>query len=48
MLYTVYNLPNIFLPLIGGFLTDKFGDRLMTLIFGFLILIGQTVVVYGS
>jgi len=25
MLYTVYAIPNIFLPLIGGVLTDKFG-----------------------
>lgn len=27
MLYTVYALPNIILPLIGGVLTDKFGKK---------------------
>jgi MFS family permease len=41
MLYSVYSLPNIILPLIGGIFIFKFGYRTMFLIFGFCVLLGQ-------
>jgi MFS family permease len=47
MLYSVYSLPNIILPLIGGILIFKFGYRLMFLIFGFCVLLGQFVFAMG-
>lgn len=47
MLYSVYSLPNILLPLIGGFLIFKFGYRTMFLIFGFCVLLGQLIFSIG-
>jgi MFS family permease len=40
LLYSIYSLPNILLPLISGLLIDMYGDQIMTLIFSFLILAG--------
>lgn len=40
LLYTVYNMPNMVLPLLGGFFTDKFGDRSMTIIFTLFVTLG--------
>ena len=48
LLYTVYNMPNMLLPLLGGFFTDKFGDRLMTVVFTLFILLGQAIICVGS
>lgn len=48
LLYTVYNMPNMVLPLFGGFFTDKFGDRIMTVIFTFFVVLGQAVVCFGT
>jgi MFS family permease len=39
-LYSVYSLPNIFLPLISGLLIDIYGDQIMIFIFSIFILIG--------
>ena len=33
LLYSVYNLPNMILPLIGGLMADNFGSRILTIIF---------------
>lgn len=41
LLYSVYSLPNIILPMIGGLLIFKYGYRSMFLIFGLCVLIGQ-------
>lgn len=41
MLYSVYSLPNIFLPLFGGILTDNFGVRSVLMFFSVLVTIGQ-------
>lgn len=46
-LYSVYSWPNVVLPLFGGFLSDKFGVRLTTVIFSLLILIGQIIFAVG-
>lgn len=47
LMYSVYSLPNIILPLIGGLLIFKYGYRLMFLAFGFSILIGQLIFAIG-
>lgn len=41
LIYSVYSLPNTFLPLIGGLLVDKFGNNRIMLIFGLFVLIGN-------
>jgi len=47
LMYSVYSLPNILLPLLGGILIFKYGCRLMFLIFCFLILLGQLIFAMG-
>ncbi len=47
MMYSVYSLPNVILPLLGGILIFKFGYRYMFLIFGTLVLIGQFIFSVG-
>lgn len=46
-MYSVYSLPNMILPLFGGILTDKYGDRFMSLIFCLLISLGQLIFAVG-
>ena len=42
LLYSWYSTPNIVLPIIGGYLIDSvFGMRLATVIFAFIIVLGQ-------
>lgn len=47
ILYSVYTLPNTILPMLGGLLIYKYGYRIMFLIFGFLVLLGQFFLVLG-
>jgi len=47
MMYSVYSLPNILLPLLGGIMIFKFGCRTMFLVFCFLILVGQLIFAMG-
>lgn len=47
LLYSVYSVPNIFLPFLGGFFVDRFGVRICLLCFVFLILLGQGIFSYG-
>ena len=47
LMYSVYSLPNIILPLIGGALICKFGYRGMFLIFGICVLVGQFIFAIG-
>ena len=47
LFYSVYSLPNILLPILGGILIFKFGYRIMFIIFCFLILIGQFIFAFG-
>jgi MFS family permease len=47
LMYSVYSLPNVILPLIGGLLIFKYGYRLMFLIFGSCVLFGQLIFAVG-
>ena len=47
MLYSVYSWPNIFLPFLGGVLSDRLGVRLMSVVFMALIALGQGVTAFG-
>lgn len=40
ILYSVYSLPNIILPLFGGFFIDKIGIRVGLLLFSSLVAVG--------
>jgi len=42
MFYSVYSLPNVFLPLIGGLLVDRVGVLFSLHLFALLVLLGQT------
>jgi MFS family permease len=46
-LYSVYSLPNIFLPLIGGILVDRLGSASMLAVFSTFICIGQIIFAMG-
>jgi MFS family permease len=48
LLYSVYSFPNIVLPFFGGFLVDKYGAYNCTILFSFLVLLGQVVVALGA
>ena len=47
LLYTVYSIPNVFLPFFGGYFVDKWGVRICMLIFCGLIAAGQVVFALG-
>lgn len=47
MLYSVYSIPNVIFPLIGGYLVDKIGVRLCTFIFAFIVCIGHSIFSLG-
>ncbi len=44
MLYSFYSWPNVVMVLIGGFLIDRFGTRIMSLVFSALIVLGAVMV----
>ncbi len=46
-MYAVYSFPNIFLPFVGGVMITKFGNRMMYLIYGFFVMIGQFIFAFG-
>ena len=49
MLYSIYSWPNVILCFIGGFLIDRvFGIRLGTIIYMFILLIGQLIFAAGG
>ncbi|KAJ3359243.1 hypothetical protein GGF32_009536 [Allomyces javanicus] len=47
LLYSCYSLPNIFLPLVGGYLVDALGARRMMLTFSAIIVTGTTLFAAG-
>ncbi|KAJ3382290.1 hypothetical protein HDU92_004858 [Lobulomyces angularis] len=47
-LYSIYSLPNIFLPLLGGWLIDRFGSGKLTVFLSFFQLFGQTIFSFGT
>ncbi len=46
-LYSVYSLPNIFLPLVGGILVDRLGPASMLSLFSTFICLGQILFALG-
>jgi MFS family permease len=49
MLYSIYSWPNVILCFIGGFLIDRvFGIRLGTIIYMFILMIGQLIFAMGG
>ena len=47
LLYSVYSVPNVFLPFAGGFLTDALGIRNCVLAFATLVTAGQALFAFG-
>jgi MFS family permease len=47
LLYTVYSIPNCFLPFFGGYFVDRLGVRMCLAIFVAFITIGQIVFALG-
>ncbi|ETW06154.1 hypothetical protein H310_03737 [Aphanomyces invadans] len=48
LLYSVYSVPNIVLPLFGGILADKFGPRYVLVSTTTLVFLGQVVFAIGN
>lgn len=48
LLYTVYSLPNMFLPILGGILLDSIGIRSGLILFATILAIGQGVFMLGG
>lgn len=49
LLYSIYSWPNVILCFIGGFLIDRvFGIRLGTIIYMFILMIGQLIFAMGA
>jgi MFS family permease len=47
LLYTLYSVPNIFLPFFGGYFVDRLGVRLCLLVFAVFITAGQVIFAFG-
>ena len=47
LLYTIYQLPNMLLPLFGGFFIDYFGIRLGIGLFSFVVIGGHALFTFG-
>jgi len=47
LLYTSYSLPNIVLPWLGGYASDKFGHRRLLLSLSAMVAVGHFVVCLG-
>lgn len=48
LLYTVYSMPNMVLPILGGIFLDKIGIRSGLLLFTVILTIGQGVFMIGG
>jgi MFS family permease len=47
-LYSVYAIPNLILPLFGGILFDKYGNRVCLLCFTSILMLGQGLFTFGG
>ena len=47
-MYSLYSIPNIVIPLIGGILIDKKGPRIVMILTAFICVLGQSVVSFGG
>lgn len=43
LIYAIYSLPNTFLPFVGGYMADIFGNRVVLMVFGVLVLLGNII-----
>jgi len=48
LLYSVYSIPNIFLPLISGIIISKFGVELLAIILSVIIVFGYSLFCLGT
>ena len=48
LLYTVYAIPNLVLPLVGGIFLDKVGQRNGLLLFTVILCLGQGIIMLGG
>lgn len=48
MLYTVYSLPNMVLPIFGGLFLDKLGIRSGLILFTMVLTLGQMIFMIGG
>lgn len=48
LLYSIYSVPNILIPLITGLLIFKYGYRPMFILFGFFVMCGQFLLSLGT
>lgn len=48
LLYSLYSLPNIVVPLLGGILIDTKGPRIALLLSTFLCVLGHAIFGYGG
>lgn len=47
LLYSVYSVPNMILPLIGGQLLDRYNQKSVVILFSSLVLLGQVIFSIG-
>lgn len=47
LMYSIYSFPNIILPFIGGIFIMKFGIRIMFIIYGASLVVGQFIFATG-
>lgn len=47
LMYSIYSIPNMILPIIGGIMIVKFGNKTMYLVFSSLVMIGQCIFAFG-
>ena len=48
LLYTVYSIPNMILPIIGGIFLDRIGIRVGLILFSCILTLGQFVYMLGG
>uniref|UniRef100_A0A7S2S2U8 Lysosomal dipeptide transporter MFSD1 n=2 Tax=Mucochytrium quahogii TaxID=96639 RepID=A0A7S2S2U8_9STRA len=46
-MYTVYSVPNVVLPFLGGYLIDRYGPARMNTVFCSVLLVGQVITAIG-
>ncbi|OMJ68155.1 hypothetical protein SteCoe_34476 [Stentor coeruleus] len=47
LFYSVYSFPNIIIPILGGYLVDRIGNRNCNIVFTLLILLGQALFTFS-
>lgn len=48
MFYSIYSVPNIILPLVGGYLIDNCGVRMNIVLFSSLLILGYKMRIFNS